>query len=166
MSDTYFEERLAELPEFKPDGALPSPNLQNLATSPRAILGSYRKKRNSTGASVCLCVFENIYVLNTCLIHAPKIKMLVSELFVPVPSVMDTIVYHFRENSKKKRKKKRNVWSLTSHNFVIICSEEGWLCLRSWLCDRNCSEVFYQLGALRISLPQTEWKRDCDFRNF
>ncbi|KAI5629741.1 protein capicua-like isoform X1, partial [Silurus asotus] len=48
MSDTYFEERLAELPEFKPDGALPSPNLQNLATSPRAILGSYRKKRNST----------------------------------------------------------------------------------------------------------------------
>ncbi|KAM9434388.1 protein capicua homolog isoform 2-T2 [Clarias gariepinus] len=48
MSDTYFEERLAELPEFKPDDALPSPSLQNLATSPRAILGSYRKKRNST----------------------------------------------------------------------------------------------------------------------
>ncbi|XP_060760821.1 protein capicua homolog isoform X3 [Neoarius graeffei] len=48
MSGTYFEERLAELPEFKPDDALPSPSLQNLATSPRAILGSYRKKRNST----------------------------------------------------------------------------------------------------------------------
>ncbi|KAG7325711.1 hypothetical protein KOW79_010636 [Hemibagrus wyckioides] len=48
LSETYFEERLAELPEFKPDDALPSPNLQNLATSPRAILGSYRKKRNST----------------------------------------------------------------------------------------------------------------------
>ncbi|KAK2864441.1 hypothetical protein Q7C36_003595 [Tachysurus vachellii] len=48
LSDTYFEERLAELPEFKPDDSLPSPSLQNLATSPRAILGSYRKKRNST----------------------------------------------------------------------------------------------------------------------
>ncbi|XP_055075419.2 protein capicua homolog isoform X2 [Misgurnus anguillicaudatus] len=44
-----FEERLAELPEFKPEDILPSPNLQSLATSPRAILGSYRKKRrNST----------------------------------------------------------------------------------------------------------------------
>lgn len=44
-----FEERLKELPEFKPEDVLPSPNLQSLATSPRAILGSYRKKRrNST----------------------------------------------------------------------------------------------------------------------
>ncbi|XP_077051039.1 protein capicua homolog isoform X2 [Siphateles boraxobius] len=44
-----FEERLKELPEFKPEEVLPSPNLQSLATSPRAILGSYRKKRrNST----------------------------------------------------------------------------------------------------------------------
>ncbi|XP_049332165.1 protein capicua homolog isoform X2 [Astyanax mexicanus] len=49
LSGTYFEERLAELPEFKPEDVLPSPNLQSLATSPRAILGSYRKKRrNST----------------------------------------------------------------------------------------------------------------------
>lgn len=45
-----FEERFAELPEFKPEEVLPSPTLQSLATSPRAILGSYRKKRkNSTG---------------------------------------------------------------------------------------------------------------------
>ncbi|XP_056597016.1 protein capicua homolog [Triplophysa dalaica] len=44
-----FEERLAELPEFKPEDVLPSPNLQSLATSPRAILDSYRRKRrNST----------------------------------------------------------------------------------------------------------------------
>ncbi|XP_016092331.1 protein capicua homolog isoform X3 [Sinocyclocheilus grahami] len=44
-----FEERLKELPEFKPEDVQPSPNLQSLATSPRAILGSYRKKRrNST----------------------------------------------------------------------------------------------------------------------
>ncbi|KAK7124356.1 hypothetical protein R3I94_018659 [Phoxinus phoxinus] len=44
-----FEERLKELPEFRPEEVLPSPNLQSLATSPRAILGSYRKKRrNST----------------------------------------------------------------------------------------------------------------------
>ncbi|KTG06235.1 hypothetical protein cypCar_00001573 [Cyprinus carpio] len=44
-----FEERLKELPEFKPEDVLPSPNLQSLATSPRAILGSYRRKRrNST----------------------------------------------------------------------------------------------------------------------
>uniref|UniRef100_A0A671NFI1 Capicua transcriptional repressor a n=1 Tax=Sinocyclocheilus anshuiensis TaxID=1608454 RepID=A0A671NFI1_9TELE len=44
-----FEERIKELPEFKPEDVLPSPNLQSLATSPRAILGSYRKKRrNST----------------------------------------------------------------------------------------------------------------------
>ncbi|XP_051948816.1 protein capicua homolog isoform X2 [Xyrauchen texanus] len=49
LSGTSFEERLAELPEFKPEEVLPSPNLQSLATSPRAILGSYRKKRrNST----------------------------------------------------------------------------------------------------------------------
>ncbi|KAI4898305.1 hypothetical protein NFI96_033510, partial [Prochilodus magdalenae] len=49
LSGTYFEERLAELPEFKPEDVLPSPNLQSLTTSPRAILGSYRKKRrNST----------------------------------------------------------------------------------------------------------------------
>ncbi|XP_041091097.1 protein capicua homolog [Polyodon spathula] len=49
LSDVYFEERFAELPEFKPEEVLPSPTLQSLATSPRAILGSYRKKRkNST----------------------------------------------------------------------------------------------------------------------
>lgn len=50
MSGSYFEECLAELPEFRPEEVLPSPTLQSLATSPRAILGSYRKKRrNSTG---------------------------------------------------------------------------------------------------------------------
>lgn len=44
-----FEERFAELPEFRPEEVLPSPTLQALATSPRTILGSYRKKRkNST----------------------------------------------------------------------------------------------------------------------
>ncbi|XP_071390769.1 protein capicua homolog isoform X2 [Centroberyx affinis] len=49
LSGAYFEERFAELPEFKPEEVLPSPTLQSLATSPRAILGSYRKKRrNST----------------------------------------------------------------------------------------------------------------------
>lgn len=48
-----FEERFAELPEFRPEEVLPSPTLQSLATSPRAILGSYRKKRkNSTGRPV------------------------------------------------------------------------------------------------------------------
>lgn len=50
LSEVYFEERFAELPEFRPDEVLPSPTLQSLATSPRAILGSYRRKRkNSTG---------------------------------------------------------------------------------------------------------------------
>lgn len=50
LSEVDFEERFAELPEFKPEEVLPSPTLQSLATSPRAILGSYRKKRkNSTG---------------------------------------------------------------------------------------------------------------------
>uniref|UniRef100_A0A8C1REL8 Protein capicua homolog n=1 Tax=Cyprinus carpio TaxID=7962 RepID=A0A8C1REL8_CYPCA len=45
----YFEERFAKLPEFRPEEVLPSPTLQSLATSPRAILGSYRRKRkNST----------------------------------------------------------------------------------------------------------------------
>ncbi|XP_051776903.1 protein capicua homolog [Erpetoichthys calabaricus] len=49
LSNVYFEERFAELPEFRPEEVLPSPTLQSLATSPRAILGSYRKKRkNST----------------------------------------------------------------------------------------------------------------------
>ncbi|XP_069040750.1 protein capicua homolog isoform X2 [Lepisosteus oculatus] len=49
LSEVYFEERFAELPEFRPEEVLPSPTLQSLATSPRAILGSYRKKRkNST----------------------------------------------------------------------------------------------------------------------
>ncbi|XP_059206662.1 protein capicua homolog isoform X2 [Centropristis striata] len=49
LSETYFEERFAELPEFNPEDVLPSPTLQSLATSPRAILGSYRRKRrNST----------------------------------------------------------------------------------------------------------------------
>lgn len=49
-SESYFEERFAELPEFNPEEVLPSPTLQSLATSPRAILGSYRRKRrNSTG---------------------------------------------------------------------------------------------------------------------
>uniref|UniRef100_A0A8D3CKJ1 Protein capicua homolog n=1 Tax=Scophthalmus maximus TaxID=52904 RepID=A0A8D3CKJ1_SCOMX len=49
LSETYFEERFAELPEFNPEEVLPSPTLQSLATSPRAILGSYRRKRrNST----------------------------------------------------------------------------------------------------------------------
>uniref|UniRef100_A0A3B4Y3I2 Protein capicua homolog n=1 Tax=Seriola lalandi dorsalis TaxID=1841481 RepID=A0A3B4Y3I2_SERLL len=52
LSETYFEERFAELPEFNPEEVLPSPTLQSLATSPRAILGSYRKKRrNSTDPS-------------------------------------------------------------------------------------------------------------------
>lgn len=50
-----FEERFAELPEFRPEEVLPSPTLQSLATSPRAILGSYRKKRkNSTGRPAAL----------------------------------------------------------------------------------------------------------------
>uniref|UniRef100_A0AAY4DKW6 Protein capicua homolog n=1 Tax=Denticeps clupeoides TaxID=299321 RepID=A0AAY4DKW6_9TELE len=49
LTGSYFEERLAELPEFNPEEVLPSPTLQSLTTSPRAILGSYRKKRrNST----------------------------------------------------------------------------------------------------------------------
>ncbi|XP_062477661.1 protein capicua homolog, partial [Pezoporus occidentalis] len=49
LSEVDFEERFAELPEFRPEEVLPSPTLQALATSPRAILGSYRKKRkNST----------------------------------------------------------------------------------------------------------------------
>ncbi|XP_064204078.1 protein capicua homolog [Anguilla rostrata] len=49
LSGMYFEERFAELPEFRPEEVLPSPTLQSLATSPRVILGSYRKKRkNST----------------------------------------------------------------------------------------------------------------------
>ncbi|XP_029591460.1 protein capicua homolog [Salmo trutta] len=49
LSGSYFEERFAELPEFRPEEVLPSPTLHSLATSPRAILGSYRKKRrNST----------------------------------------------------------------------------------------------------------------------
>ncbi|XP_041868574.1 protein capicua homolog isoform X2 [Melanotaenia boesemani] len=53
LSETYFEERFAELPEFNPEEVLPSPTLQSLATSPRAILGSYRKKRrNSTDLDV------------------------------------------------------------------------------------------------------------------
>ncbi|XP_037549425.1 protein capicua homolog [Nematolebias whitei] len=53
LSETYFEERFAELPEFNPEDVLPSPTLQSLATSPRAILGSYRKKRrNSTDLDV------------------------------------------------------------------------------------------------------------------
>ncbi|KAM6899773.1 protein capicua homolog [Xenentodon cancila] len=53
LSEMYFEERFAELPEFKPEEVLPSPTLQSLATSPRAILGSYRKKRrNSTDLEV------------------------------------------------------------------------------------------------------------------
>ncbi|XP_068188470.1 protein capicua homolog isoform X2 [Antennarius striatus] len=48
-TEMYFKERLAELPEFNPEEVLPSPTLQSLATSPRAILGSYRRKRrNST----------------------------------------------------------------------------------------------------------------------
>lgn len=51
LSEVYFEERFAELPEFRPEEVLPSPTLQSLATSPRAILGSYRRKRkNSTGS--------------------------------------------------------------------------------------------------------------------
>ncbi|CAL8365775.1 unnamed protein product [Arctogadus glacialis] len=49
LTGTYFEERFAELPEFRPEEVLPSPTLRSLATSPRAILGSYRKRRrNST----------------------------------------------------------------------------------------------------------------------
>ncbi|XP_052474594.1 protein capicua homolog isoform X2 [Carassius gibelio] len=49
LSEVYFEERFAKLPEFRPEEVLPSPTLQSLATSPRAILGSYRRKRkNST----------------------------------------------------------------------------------------------------------------------
>uniref|UniRef100_UPI00398EE4CB protein capicua homolog n=1 Tax=Pristiophorus japonicus TaxID=55135 RepID=UPI00398EE4CB len=50
LSEVDFEERFAELPEFRPEEVLPSPTLQALTTSPRAILSSYRKKRkNSTG---------------------------------------------------------------------------------------------------------------------
>lgn len=50
LSESYFEERIAELPAFNPEEVLPSPTLQSLATSPRVILDSYRKKaRNSTG---------------------------------------------------------------------------------------------------------------------
>ena len=53
LSEVYFEERFAELPEFRPEEVLPSPTLQSMATSPRAILGSYRRKRkNSTGGSL------------------------------------------------------------------------------------------------------------------
>ncbi|XP_054043754.1 LOW QUALITY PROTEIN: protein capicua homolog, partial [Rissa tridactyla] len=48
LSEVDFEERFAELPEFRPEEVLPSPTLQALATSPRAILGSYRKKRRSS----------------------------------------------------------------------------------------------------------------------
>ncbi|CAL8292648.1 unnamed protein product [Merluccius merluccius] len=49
LTGNYFEERFAELPEFRPEEVLPSPTLKSLATSPRAILGSYRKRRrNST----------------------------------------------------------------------------------------------------------------------
>ncbi len=56
LSEVYFEERFAELPEFRPEEVLPSPTLQSLATSPRAILGSYRRKRkNSTGFIHILC---------------------------------------------------------------------------------------------------------------
>lgn len=55
LSEVYFEERFAELPEFRPEEVLPSPTLQSLATSPRAILGSYRRKRkNSTGSGFAL----------------------------------------------------------------------------------------------------------------
>lgn len=55
LSEVYFEERFAELPEFRPEEVLPSPTLQSLATSPRAILGSYRRKRkNSTGVVAAL----------------------------------------------------------------------------------------------------------------
>lgn len=53
LSETYFKERFAELPEFNPEEGLSSPTLQSLATSPRAILGSYRKKgRNSNELDV------------------------------------------------------------------------------------------------------------------
>ncbi|XP_034401690.1 protein capicua homolog isoform X2 [Cyclopterus lumpus] len=48
LSESYFEERFAELPEFNPEEVLPSPTLQSLATSPRAILGSYRRKRRNS----------------------------------------------------------------------------------------------------------------------
>lgn len=61
LSETYFEERFAELPEFNPEEVLPSPTLQSLATSPRAILGSYRKKRrNSTGEAERLPSSEQV----------------------------------------------------------------------------------------------------------
>lgn len=73
LSETYFEERFAELPEFNPEEVLPSPTLQSLATSPRAILGSYRKKRrNSTGEAERLHSSEQVrhfpFVLH---IHQP-----------------------------------------------------------------------------------------------
>ncbi|KAG7262560.1 hypothetical protein CRUP_030122 [Coryphaenoides rupestris] len=35
LTGTYFEERFAELPEFRPEEVLPSPTLKSLATSPR-----------------------------------------------------------------------------------------------------------------------------------
>ncbi|XP_077048533.1 protein capicua homolog [Agelaius phoeniceus] len=50
LSEVDFEERFAELPEFRPEEVLPSPTLQALATSPRTILGSYRKKRKNSTA--------------------------------------------------------------------------------------------------------------------
>ncbi|KAM8793667.1 protein capicua homolog [Eudromia elegans] len=48
LSEVLFEERFAELPQFRPEQLLPSPTLQALATSPRAILGSYRRKRRGS----------------------------------------------------------------------------------------------------------------------
>lgn len=48
LSEVDFEERFAELPEFRPEEVLPSPPC-SLWPPPRAILGSYRKRKNSTG---------------------------------------------------------------------------------------------------------------------
>lgn len=76
LSETSFEERFAELPEFNPEEVLPSPTLQSLATSPRAILGSYRKKRrNSTGEVRMRCspVSFNVLLLTRRSLDPPQI---------------------------------------------------------------------------------------------
>lgn len=59
--ETNFEERFAELPEFNPEEVLPSPTLQSLATSPRAILGSYRRKRRNSTGETSLFVLQRVH---------------------------------------------------------------------------------------------------------
>lgn len=70
--ETNFEERFAELPEFNPEEVLPSPTLQSLATSPRAILGSYRRKRrNSTGETHTFRFWDFSSLVQSLLMHSP-----------------------------------------------------------------------------------------------